>query len=60
MLTPKQWRIIAKALKFVRDMCGEPNADEILEVIGTEGEKAADVSGEPQAIEAGEMLPSDT
>ncbi len=41
-LTEEQWRIIAKALAFVRDMCGETRAEEILELIGKEGEKAAE------------------
>ncbi len=59
MLTREQWRIIAKTLKFVRDMCGEPSADEILEVIGTEGEKAAAGSCGHQALGAEEMLPPD-
>ncbi len=49
MLTKEQWCIVAKALKFVRDMCGEPSADEILEVIGTDGEKAAAIPGPPGA-----------
>ena len=40
-LTAEQWQVIAKAISFVRDLCGETRADEILELIGAKGEKAA-------------------
>ena len=39
-LLAKHWRIIAKALRFVRDFCDEKGAQEILDTIGEEGEKA--------------------
>ena len=40
-LTEAQWRIIAKAIAFVDDVCGEARAKPILELIGPEGETAA-------------------
>ena len=40
-LLAKHWRIIAKALRFVRDFCDEKGAQEVLNIIGEEGEKAA-------------------
>ena len=33
-LTAEQWRVIAKALRFVGDVCEEPAAQPILDIIG--------------------------
>ena len=40
-LLAKHWRIIAKALRFIRDYCNESEAQTILDTIGEHGEKAA-------------------
>ena len=51
-LTAEQWRIIAKALRFVRDVCEEPAAQPILDVIGEHGEKVADAASPPALEES--------
>ena len=38
-LTASQWRVVAKALRFARDICEEAEAQPILDIIGEEGEK---------------------
>ncbi len=40
-LTAEQWRVIAKSLRFVGDICDEKKTQPILDVIGEQGEKAA-------------------
>ncbi len=40
-LLARHWRIIAKALRFVRRVCEDKSAQEVLDLIGEEGEKAA-------------------
>jgi hypothetical protein len=48
-LLAKQWRIIAKALRFARDLCEEPEAQPILDIIGEHGEKAAPAPTEEES-----------
>ena len=39
-LTATQWRVIARVLRFARDVCEEAGAQPILDIIGEQGEKA--------------------